>query len=154
VAEGSEGHDPSGDVQVRPAVEGWFVDGDPPRLLGSCCEECGTVVFPPRALGCPNPGCDAIELVGHELSTRGHVWSYATNHYPPPPPAISPEPFEPYTVAAVELEAEAMVVLGQVAGDADDLRVGSPVELVLDTLFERDGERHLVHKWRPIPEGA
>jgi uncharacterized OB-fold protein len=45
-------------------------------------------------------------------------------------------------------------VLGQVAGDADDLRVGSPVELVLDTLFEREGERHLVHKWRPIPEGA
>jgi uncharacterized protein len=154
VAGGSEGHGPAGDVQVRPAVEGWFVDGDPPRLLGSRCEGCGTVVFPPRALGCPNPGCDAIELVGHELSTRGRVWSYATNHYPPPPPAISPEPFEPYTVAAVELEAEAMVVLGQVAGDAGDLRVGSPVELVLDTLFERDGERHLVHKWRPIPEGA
>jgi uncharacterized protein len=142
------------DVEVRPAVEGWFVDGEEPRLLGLRCGRCGTVVFPPRALVCPNPDCDEADLDHIELSSRGRVWSYATNHYPPPPPAVSPDPFEPYTVAAVELEAEAMTVLGQMTGDLEGLRVGAPVELVIETLFEDDEERHLVHKWRMIPEDA
>jgi uncharacterized protein len=142
------------DVEVRPAVEGWFVDGEEPRLLGLRCGRCSTVVFPPRALVCPNPDCDEADLDRVELSSRGRVWSYATNHYPPPPPAVSPEPFVPYTVAAVELEAEAMTVLGQMTGDLDGLRVGTPVELVIEPLFEDDEERHLVHKWRMIPEDA
>lgn len=141
-------------TDVRPAVEGWFVEGDPPRLLGRRCPSCGTVVFPPRALMCPNPACDTVELEETELSPTGRIWSYATNHYPPPPPAVAPEPFEPYTVAAVELEAERMTVLGQMTGDLSGLRIGAPVELVIDTLFEQDGERHLVHKWRLIPEEA
>lgn len=140
------------DLEVRPAVEGWFVDGDPPRLVGRRCPACATVVFPPRALGCPNPACAETELVEHHLSSRGRIWSYATNHYPPPPPAVANDPFEPYTVAAVELEDEAMIVLGQLAGSAEGIHVGAPVELVIDTLFEDDDTRHLVHKWRPIPE--
>lgn len=142
------------DLEVRPAVEGWFAGGDQPHLIGRRCEPCGTVVFPPRALGCPNPACDQEELVEHPLSSRGRVWSYATNHYPPPPPAIASDPFEPYTVAAVELEAESMIVLGQLTGGTDGLRVGAPVELVIDTLFEDDEHRQLVHKWRLIPEEA
>ena len=40
------------------------------------------------------------------LSNRGKLWSYTTNHYKPPEPYISPDPFEPYTVAAVELNEE------------------------------------------------
>lgn len=141
-------------ARVRPAVEGWFVDGEQPRLLGLRCEQCATVVFPPRALACPNPDCDALELTSVELSSTGRVWSFATNHYPPPPPAVAPDPFVPYTVAAVELEAEAMVVLGQMTGELEGLHVGSPVELVIETLFEDDEERHLVHKWRLIPEAS
>jgi uncharacterized OB-fold protein len=58
----------------------------------------------------------------------------------------------PFAVAAVELEAERMVVLGQVVPGvgAADLEVGMEMELVLDTLTE-DAEREvLVWKWRPV----
>ena len=71
---------------------------------------------------------------------------------PNPPPYMSPDPFEPYTVAAVELEAEKMVVLGMVDGaDSETLAVGRRVELVLGTLFEDDDHEYLVWKWRPVP---
>ena len=44
-----------------------------------------------------------------------------------------------------------MVVLGQlVAGvRAGDLRIGMPMELVLDTLYSDDAHDYLVWKWRP-----
>jgi uncharacterized OB-fold protein len=89
------------------------------------------------------------------LSRRGTLWSFTNNCYPPPEPYVAREPFEPYAVAAVALETEQMVVLGQVVPGVrvEDLRVGMQMELVLDTLFQ-DGEREVVvWKWRPA-EGA
>lgn len=134
--------------QRIPAVEGWFtLDGEAPALVGLGCDECGTYVFPPRAIACPNPACPATDLRRVPLSRTGTVWSFTTNHYPPPEPYVAPEPFEPYTVAAVELDDQKLVVLGQVV-DAERLEVGSRVELVVDTLFE-DGEgEHVVWKWK------
>jgi len=82
---------------------------------------------------------------------RGKLWSFTDNRYPPPKPYVAPEPFEPYAVAAVELEREKMVVLGQVVKGVAcaDLRAGMEMELVLDTLY-RDGENDVVTwKWRP-----
>lgn len=135
------------------AVEGWFtLDEDEPRLLGGRCPTCGTVTFPARAPACPNPACAGLELAEAELSRRGRLWSWATNHYPPPEPYVAPEPFMPYTVAAVELDDERMVVLGQLDAGVDPagLRVGQPMELALGVLFD-DGEReHLVWTWRPV----
>ena len=90
------------------------------------------------------------------LSRRGRVWSYTTSHYPPPPPFVAAtEPYEPITIAAVELEAEKMVVLGQcVSGVApDDLEVGMEMELALDTLYSDDDCDYLVWKWRPVSAG-
>jgi len=80
------------------------------------------------------------------------VWSFTDNRYQPPPPYMSPDPFEPYAIAAVELAEEKMVVLGQLAGGAsvDDLRVGQEVELVLETLYEDDDNAYLVWKWQPV----
>ena len=41
------------------------------------------------------------------LSNRGTVWSYTTSDYPPPAPFVpATDPYEPITVASVELEAE------------------------------------------------
>ena len=140
-----------------PAVEGWFtVDGPggQPHLLGDRCSSCGTYVFPPTAAFCPNPGCEGASFERVPLSRRGRVWSYTVNRYQPPPPYVPAEPFLPYGIAAVELDNEKLVVLGQVAGSADPeapdapLAVGTEVELVLDTLFEDDGQRYLVWKWR------
>lgn len=135
--------------QRVPAVEGWFTLDDEPRLLGARCPECGTVVFPkPSLQACPNPECTASELEETPLSRTGKIWSYSVNHYAPPEPYVSPDPFVPYAVAAVELADEALVVLGQVVGDPTGLRVGAAAELVVDTLFEDEEAEHLVWKWK------
>ena len=44
-----------------------------------------------------------------------------------------------------------MVVLGQVADGygVDDLRVGSDVELVVETLFEDDDNEYRIWRWKP-----
>jgi|TARA_Y100001949_G_scaffold19104_1_gene13562 hypothetical protein len=62
------------------------------------------------------------------------------------------EPYQPVVVAAVELEVEKMVVLGQVAPGwtVDDLRVGDQVELALGVLYEDDDHEYLTWQWRPL----
>lgn len=133
---------------MTPAVEGWFLDGDDPSLLGGRCGDCGTVAFPPREAFCPNPGCDGAALDLVPLSRRARVWSWTTNHYDPPPPAVVTAP---YTVVAATLEAEAMTVLGLLAPGADvaDLAIGALVE-VATTDLDLDGAPRRVWAWRPV----
>ncbi len=143
----------SGAKAQVPAVEGWFrMDRDDPRLLGTRCEACHTYFFPKETLACRNPRCDGTELKEVPLSRRGRLWSFTNNCYPPPAPFVATDPFEPYAVAAVELEEEKMVVLGQVvAGVAVAERAaGIEMELVLDTLFEDDDNEFMIWKWRPV----
>lgn len=135
-----------------PAIEGWFtLDPAEPQLLGTRCTSCGSYFFPRENTFCRNPECSSSELVEVPLSRRGRLWSYTQNQYAPPPPYVPSDPFEPYTVAAVELEEERMVVLGQVAPGVEPaaLEAGIEMELVLGTLFEDDENEYLVWNWRP-----
>jgi uncharacterized OB-fold protein len=82
------------------------------------------------------------------LSRTGSIWSYTDAQYQPPAPYVSAqEPFQPFAIAAVELEREKIVVLGQVADgySVGDLHVGDQAELVVEPL---EGDR-LVWRWRP-----
>ncbi len=136
-----------------PAIEGWFtLDEGDPRLLGYKDASSGTFFFPKDVAVSHAPGHADAELEEVALSSRGRLWSYTTNHYQPPEPYVSPDPFEPYTVAAVELTEERMVVLGQLeAGvDPEQLEVGQEMELVLGTLYEDDENEYVVWKWRPV----
>jgi uncharacterized protein len=137
-------------VTGTPVVDGWFTI-DPPQLIGTRCTDCGTVYFPPQTLSCRNPICNDSDLVATVLSNRGRIWSYADARYQPPPPYVSGAEFTPYTIAAVELEAEQIVVLGQLVPGTEigDLEVGMEVELVIDDL---DAD-HVVWKWA-LPAGA
>jgi len=134
-----------------PSVEGWFTTDAAPNLIGTRCTSCGAVFFPKESFACRNPACTGTELREVPLSRRGKLWSFTNNCYPPPAPYVAAEPFEPYAVAAVELEAEKMIVLGQVVSGVtvDDLSAGMEMELVVDTLFEDDDNEYLVWKWRP-----
>ncbi len=136
-----------------PAIEGWFtLDPDNPRLLGQREVESGTYFFPKDVTVSQAPGFADAEREDVELSRRGKLWSYTTNYYKPPAPYVSPEPFEPYTVAAVELNEERMVVLGQLAPgvEPDSLEVGMDMELVLGTLYEDDDKEVIIWKWKPV----
>jgi uncharacterized OB-fold protein len=137
-----------------PAVAGWLsIDPARPRLLGSKCVKCGSVFFPRESVRCQNPACGGREFAEHELSSRGKVWSYTNAGYQPPAPYVPRhDPFKPFALAAVELEAEKMVVLGQVVEDVDvsQLKIGMDMELVLDTLLEDETTETITWKWKPV----
>jgi uncharacterized OB-fold protein len=139
-----------------PAVEGWFTTDDEPHLLGTRGMESGSYFFPAPVAVSANPHAPFEEREPVALSRTGRVWSYTTNHYAPPPPFVATEPFEPYTIVAVELGPEQMVVLGLLDDGADPgaLRVGQEVELVVGTLSEDDEHEYLVWKWRPLGVGS
>jgi uncharacterized OB-fold protein len=140
----------SPDPSSPAAEQAWFTAGDEPHLIGSRCASCGTYAFPPQTFSCPNPRCDSMTLEPVPLSHRGRVWSFAVNHYAAPPPALSPEPFEPYAVAAVELDEERIVVLGRVAEGSDlaGLRVGQQMEIAVEPIIP--GADESVWKWKPV----
>jgi uncharacterized OB-fold protein len=135
-----------------PAVEGWFTTGSEPTLLGSRCRSCGTYAFPRETYFCRNPGCESQEFDEVPLSRRGKIWSYTDARYQPPAPYRAADPYVPFCLAAVELTAEKMVVMGQVVPGVGvgDLSVGTEVELVTDVLYEDDENEYLVWKWRPL----
>jgi len=135
-----------------PTIAGWFTDGSEPALIGSQCKRCRTYFFPKQELFCRNPNCRSSEFDEVELSRRGKIWSYTKHYYAPPEPYISGETFEPYTIAAVELDKEKMVILGQVANgfEPEDLTTGQEMEVVVETLYELDGTDYTVWKWKPV----
>ena len=135
-----------------PAVEGWFTTDDAPHLLVSRGTETGSYFFPKNLAFSRNPAAPAEELEEVGLSRLGKVWSWTTNHYEPPPPYVAPDPLAPYTVLAVELPEEQMVVLGGLAAGCDpgELAVGAEVELVLGTLHEDYEHEYVVWNWRPV----
>jgi hypothetical protein len=145
---------PSAKTRV-PAIDGWFTLDDSPALLGSRCTSCGTFAFPKETVFCRNPDCRSSEFAEAPLSRTGTVWSYTDACYTPPAPYVAADPYVPFCIAAVQLAAEQMVVMGQVVAGVgvDDLRVGTQVELVLDTLYEDDEHEYLVWKWQPVTGG-
>lgn len=135
---------------AAPVLEGWFTLDAQPRLLGNRCAACGTYYFPKLTTGfCRNPDCQGESFAETPLSRTGKLWSYTNAAYQPPEPYVSSEPFQPFGIAAVELDQEKMIVLGQLATGTElaALKAGMAMELVLEPLD--DGK--LTWKWKPVP---
>jgi len=142
---------------LKPVIEGFFTTGDKPALLGSRCVKCGTYYFPKLEGFCRNPDCDCSQFESVELSRTGTLWSFTNACYKPPEPYVAAEPFEPYAIAAVELDKEKMIVLGQVVSGVgvEQLKAGLPMELVVETIPDlAEPEGKLVWKWKPMTEGG
>ncbi|MFD3328107.1 Zn-ribbon domain-containing OB-fold protein [Streptomyces sp. NPDC058701] len=153
-----------------PVVSGWFTEDAPGpepgapagagpasafRLLGTRCSACTAVFFPREDAFCRNPRCPGDGVLAEvPLSPRGRVWSYTDGRYRPPAPYVSDPavPWEPYTLIAVELEAEGIVVLGQAAPGVGvgDLAVGMEVEVVGGVLGEDDDTTWTTWRFRPL----
>lgn len=145
------------EVSSVAAIDGWYtLDTEHPCLIGTRCTACGTYFFPKQDRYCKNPDCDSTEFDEVELSRTGTLWSYTNACYPPPAPYVSPDPFEPFAIAAVQLDAEQMVVLGQIVKGVEvgELRVGMPMELVLETLHPDEQGDRLIWKWKPAEGSA
>ncbi len=131
----------------------WISEEDGAALIGSRCTSCEVIAFPPVTSYCPNPKCGSRDHVSIRLGSTGTVWSYTNAAYRPPPPYVSDDAeFSPFGIVAVELEAEGLVVLGQLVQGADiaELRIGDPVELVIEPLYvDAEGVERTTWKWRP-----
>jgi uncharacterized OB-fold protein len=142
----------SATTSATPVIEGWFTTGPEPALLASRCTTCSAVFFPRTEGFCRNPACDGEEFEVTELSRRGTVWSYTDAQYQPPPPYVpASDPYVPFALAAVELP-EGLVVLGQLAEGygVEDVRVGTEVELVVETLHTDETGERTIWRWKPV----
>ena len=133
-----------------PVLEGWFtLDQATPELLGTRCASCGAYYFPKLATFCRNPDCAGEKFEEVKLSRTGKLWSYTNAAYQPPEPfvQVDKDSFKPFAIAAVELDQEKMIVLGQVVTgvDVSALKAGMKMELKLEPLA--DGK--LTWKWAP-----
>ena len=137
-----------------PAVPGLFVMDGPngPQLIGGRGQHHDSYFFPKDLAG-SDPACvgDAAreEVL---LSRTGTIWSFTAMNYQPPPPYPQREDYEPVVLAAVELDNEKLVVLGQMVTGTDiaTVAVGNRVELAVETHYEDDETEFMMWKWSPL----
>ena len=131
-----------------PIKAGYFTVPDdpaePPRLLGSRCEDCGEHFFPRRAV-CAK--CLSERTADVLLGPRGTVYSYTFVHFP----LFGSTRLEHvgYGVGQVDLPEGPRVQL-PLAGRQEDYRVGQTVEAELEPLREEDGQDVVIIRFRPV----
>ena len=117
---------------------------EPPRLLGSRCEDCGEHFFPRRAV-CAK--CLSERTADVLLGPRGTLYSYTFVHFP----LFGSTRLEHvgYGVGQVDLPEGPRVQL-PLAGRQEDYRVGQTVEAELEPLREEDGQDVVIIRFRPV----
>jgi len=113
---------------TRPVDDTLWTEG--PQLIGSRCRSCGTTVFP-RQQSCPR--CTRTDNEDRRLPSRGTLWSFTVQGFPPKPPyaGASGADFVPYGVGYVQLGNEVVVEARLTESDPERLRIGDPVRLVV-----------------------
>jgi len=131
-----------------PIKAGYFTVPDdpaePPRLLGSRCEDCGEHFFPRRAV-CAK--CLSERTADVLLGPRGTVYSYTFVHFP----LFGSTRLEHigYGVGQVDLPEGPRVQL-PLAGRQEEYRVGQTVEAELEPLREENGQDVVIIRFRPV----
>ena len=132
-----------------PIKAGYFTVPDdpaePPRLLGSRCEDCGEHFFPRRAICAKCLGERTADVL---LGPRGTLYSYTFVHFP----LFGSTRLEHvgYGVGQVDLPEGPRVQL-PLAGRQEDYRVGQTVEAELEPLREEAGQDVVIIRFRPVP---
>ena len=124
--------------------------GEPPRLLGSRCRACGEHFFPRRVVcaRCLAQNCEDVLL-----GPRGTLWTFTWVHVPFFGRKQASEAAG-YGVGQVDLP-EGPRIQAVLSGSREELAIGAPMELELETLREtREGEQVVIHRFRPVSAGA
>lgn len=109
------------------------------RLLLQHCDDCGKLIFYPRAF-CPH--CLSANLGWRAASGRGTVYSYTVVE------ANAPSAFArdvPYVVAVIRLEEGVQMLSNVVGCEPSQLRCDMPVEVT----FEKLDDRFTLPRFRP-----
>jgi uncharacterized OB-fold protein len=131
-----------------PVKTGYFTVPDdpaePPRLLGSRCEDCGEHFFPRRAV-CAK--CLSERMMDAPLGPRGTLYSYSFVHFP----LFGSTRVEHigYGVGQVDLPEGPRVQL-PLAGKQEDYRVGMTLEAELEPLREEGDRDVVIIRFRPV----
>jgi uncharacterized protein len=132
---------------TTPVDAALFASLDPPRLAGSRCTECSTVVFP-SALSCPRCGRTTAP---HVLPDRGTVWTWTVQGFEPKAPYVPPAGgFTPFPVCYVDLGE--VLVEGHLLADREQIQIGLPVRLVLEPVCQGDGSTVVTYAFEPDEE--
>ncbi|WP_417595708.1 Zn-ribbon domain-containing OB-fold protein [Parasphingorhabdus sp.] len=134
-------------MNAQPIADNLFT-ADMGALVGARNKETGHIFFPLPL----NPN-DDIESI--PLATRGTVWTYTVQRFPPKPPYIGPtdpEKFKPYVVAYVSLPGQTMVESRLTGIEPEDVKIGMEVEFTVIPL-DPDAppeEQLLIHAFKPV----
>jgi len=120
----------------------WRLKKSKYMMIGSKCQTCGSVFFPPRVIctGCRSRG----RVVDHQFTGKGVIESFTVIR-------AAPEGFEhmaPYVIAIIKLD-EGTNISGQVVDGPDEVAVGKRVRPVFRRITQ-DGDAGLIHygiKW-------
>lgn len=130
-----------------PLKEGmWAVHDGKVFLLGSVCDTCGEVYFPPKEVNvCSH--CQGEQLHTVEFSNEGTVYSFSEVHQPPAGGFYKGT--VPFIYGLVEFP-EGVIVQGHILADVENLKIGDRVETVLDILCEGEEGPVSVYKFKKI----
>jgi uncharacterized OB-fold protein len=97
------------------------------KVMGTRCQDCGTVFFPPRA-NCYN--CLSSSVEWFEISGKGKLVSYSKLKYAP----VGFEEDLPYSIALVDYGD--YKIFGRLAGDIpdDEISLGMEMKTVVNKL--------------------
>lgn len=141
----------------RPIQDGLFTwPSEHPQLIASRCTACGELTFP-RQDSCP--ACTSRQVEEKLLSTRGTLWTFTVQHFPPPsPPYVGPNDpatFEPLGVGYVELPEGIRVEGHLTENDVAKLSIGMAMELVVEPFAQdEDGQTLMKFAFRPVAGAA
>jgi len=135
-----------------PVKAGYFTVPDdstqPPRLLGTRCEDCGEHFFPRRAV-CAR--CLSRRTVDVELGPQGQLYSYTFVDFP----LFGSMRVEHvgYGVGQVDLPEGPRVQL-PLAGKQEDYRIGMTLEAELEPIREEGDREIVIIRFRPVERPA
>ncbi len=133
---------------AQPIADNLFTDDRMTALVGARNKQTGQIFFP-----LPLTPNDNIEPIA--LATRGTVWTYTVQRFPPKTPYAGPaDPmnFKPYVVAYVSLPGQTMVESRLTGVEPEDVNIGMEVEFTaipLDPDAPAD-QQIMIHAFQPV----
>ena len=137
-------------ARVRvPIKPGFFTipedPNQPPRLIGTCCDDCGEYFYPRRPI-CGK--CMSERTREVEIETRGTLYSYTFIHMPLFG-STNMEHADGYGVGQIDLP-EGPRVQSPLAGKQAEFRVGQQVRGELDVLRSDGAQDTVIVRFRPV----
>ena len=134
----------------KPLAEVFTWPSEEPQLIGSRCDDCGTVTFPVQSR-CPR--CSTTSMSDLLLPTTGTLVSWTTQQFPPAVDYMedpSGASFVPFGVGLVQLGDVVKVEARLTENDPEKLDFGMPVELRIVPFYTNaDGEEIVTFAFAP-----